>query len=413
MLLPMLLVGRAIAASTGGVADHERFVVFPEDRTQAPEASYEGSFGGAPVPHWEITLPGGRLNAAAHTERTRPVVVGDEVLVGSAGGRALYRLSRHNGSVKGTYPAGNSVESAPVVVDDRVYFADTGGVAWAYELDGDLLWSRATGAPILVQPTVHDGVVYVTNVDDLAVALDANDGDLLWQYQRRADLTREAELALYAAPPAVVVEDLVLLGFSDGALVALDRARGDVLWDRRIGEGRYPDLVAAPVVWGTDVYASGYFEPLVALDLATQNVRWRLDHGAANAVAIGTETEPALVYHPGTDGKLRAVVALTGAVRWTWDSATTGAVTTPVLTPAGLLIGSSEGGLWLLDPESGEIRWTYDRALLDGVTSTPTIDGRQLLFVTNAGRLYSMLAPMQDREADAGVGWLGWRRAAR
>ena len=209
----------------------------------------------------------------------------------------------------------------------------------------------------------------------------------------------------------MVVEGVVLLGFSDGSLVALDRARGDVLWDRRIGEGRYPDLVAAPVVWRTDVYASGYFEPLVAIDLGTQNVRWRLDHGAANAVAIAGEAEPALVYHPGTDGKLRAVVALTGAVRWTWDSATTGALTTPLLTPAGLLVGSSEGGLWLLDGESGETLWTYDEKLLDGVTSTPTLDGRQLLFVTNAGRLYSMVVPARRTEAD-GAGWLGWRRAA-
>jgi outer membrane protein assembly factor BamB len=396
----MLLLG-AIAAALADDPDRERFVIFPEDPPRPLPATFEGAFDDAPAPHWSARLPGGRLNAANHTERTRPVVVGEGILVGSAAGDALYMLSRRDGSLIRSYPAANSVESGATVVGDLVYFADSGGVIWCYRLDGSFVWKHESDAPILVSPTVQDGRLYITTVDDLALALDAGSGALVWQYQRKPDPTREAELALYAAPPAVPVRNAVLFGFSDGAIVGLDAASGDVVLDRRVGEGRYPDLVAAPVVHGSDIFASGYFEPLVALDVATQNVRWRIDAGAANAPVIDESTGAPVLYHPGTDGKLRAIVALTGAEMWTLNSGTTGALTTPVVTPAGMILASSEGGLWLIDPVSGDVNWTYaEPVLLGGISSAPTVDGRQLLVVTNDGYIHSLLVPEKQQAED-------------
>ena len=371
---------------------------FMEPLTLPSAEKYAGSFDLAPVTHWSIDLPGRPLNSSSHTERTRPVVVGDEVLVGSAKGRGLYRLSRHNGTLLGEYPADSSVESEPLVFDGLVFFADTAGSVWCYLLEGDEVWQFSTGAPVLVRPTVHDGVLYVTNVDDLALALDAATGELLWRYQRKPDATRVAELSLYAAPPAVIVDDLVLLGFSDGALVALDRESGAPRWERQVGEGLYPDLVAQPVVVGTDVLVSGYSEPLVAVDLASQNVRWRMEYGSAAQLGVSDDGGPLVtVFHPGTDGVLRSVVALTGAEKWAWDSGTGGALTTPVQTDFGLLIGSSDGGLYALDPNTGRELWRFRQDfLLEGVTAAPSVVGRQLLFTTNAGKLYSMLAPAES-----------------
>ncbi len=101
-----------------------------------------------------------------------------------------------------------------------------------------------------------------------------------------------------------------------------------------------------------------------------------------------------ILYHPGTDGKLRAVVALTGAEMWSWDSGTGGALTRATLTPAGLLLSSSAGGVYLVDPDTQETVWSYrGPELLTGVTSAPMVAGRQMLFVTNAGYLHSMLSP--------------------
>jgi outer membrane protein assembly factor BamB len=381
----LLFAGISLA---GIGADHEPF--------EPPAALYPGQFDGPPASHWQRRLPGRVVNSASHAERTRPTVHGGVLLIGAAGGKGLYMLSRRDGGLIRTLPANGSVESEAAIFEDKVYFSDTAGMTWCYTIEGEKVWSHQSGAPILVRPTVADGRVYLTNVDDLAVALDASTGDLVWRYQRQKDFMREAELALYAAPPALVLDELVVLGFSDGSLVTVNRETGDQVWDRRVGEGRYPDLVAAPTAHGQDIYSSGYFRPLVAIDQTSHNIRWRQDIGAANSPVIDDSGAATILFHPGTDGKLRAIVTLTGAEKWTWNSGTTGALTSPVITPAGLLVGSSEGSLYLVDKESGAQLWRYhEEVRLEGIAAPPVVAGRQLLFVTNAGNLYSMLVPKE------------------
>lgn len=397
MIGTLLLAGLALAARPA--TDQHRDLEARFDRgLGVPPATWPGPFDRAPVAHWAVPLPGDSPVASARTERTRPVVVGGDLYVGSAAGEALYRLSRRDGSVLQSYPASASVQAEPLIADDRVYFTDTGGSTWCYATDGTLVWEHQGGAPILVRPTLDGGRLYVTNVDGLAVALDAATGALVWRYQRPPDLTREAELTLYAAPPAVVADGTAYLGFSDGYVVAADAARGDILWEKSVGEGTYPDLVAAPVVLDGVLFASGYFAPFAAVDTGTQNEQWKLPYGAAHAPLLAWRGEEAVLYHPGTDGVLHAVVARTGEVLWEWDSGTHGALTTPVLTDAGLFLGSSAGQVYLVDPSTGVRTWEYhERVRLQGVSSPPTVDGRQVLFVTSAGQLHSLIVPAPTR----------------
>lgn len=389
-MISLLLVSIALA---GGPFDNDARSAYPEHPSTTTE-QYEGAFDRPPVPHWVKRLPGKRLNSAAHTERARPVLRGGYAYVGSAAGDALYQLDRRSGRIVQRFPAAASVESEPVVLEDRLYFTDTGGRTWCYALSGEEIWSHDSKAPILVRPTVHEGTVYVTNVDDLALALDADTGELRWRYQQRADLDRQAELALYAAPPAVVLDDDVLVGFSEGSLVALDREHGDVEWSLRVGEGRYPDIVAEPTTWHADIFASGYFEPLLAIDRETRDVRWRIDAGSAAAPLVHEDGDATMLFHPGTDGKLRAIRVTSGDEVWSWQSDDDAALTTPVWTTAGLVVGSAQGSLTLLAPDDGSVVWRFRPTFnLEGVSVAPAIDGRQILFVTNAGKLYSFLVP--------------------
>jgi outer membrane protein assembly factor BamB len=366
-------------------------------------APWGGEFDRPPAFEWRVRLPGPRMNAATHAEWSDPVLHGDIVLVGSAAGRALYALSRDDGSVIREFPAENSVESSATAAGDRVWFGDTGGNTYCYDLDdGELVWQHDGNAPILVAPVVvPDGSkVLVTNIDDLAVSLDAVTGELLWQYRSKRDLTRQAELTLYAAPRAEIRDDLAVLGFSSGVVVAVDLETGEERWKRGVGEGRYPDIVADPVTVGTDLYTSGYYRPLVAIDLPSHNVRWRVDAGAAHAVAVDEDAGgQVMLYHPGSDGILRAVVALTGAELWSWNSGSSGALTTPLITDAGLLVASSETSIWLVDPVTGETVWRWHEPwMLQGISADPAIEGRQAMFVTNAGFLYSLIVPRPSPE---------------
>jgi outer membrane protein assembly factor BamB len=357
---------------------------------------FEGTFSQPPVPHYTVPLPG---SGASRAERTRPVVVGASILVGSAVGEALYELDRGSGTVQRRYPASASVDAEPLVVGNRIFFGDTGGKVWSYELGKDEpVWTYDTAAPVLVRPALSDGRIFVSNVDDLTVALDAVDGTMLWRHKQRSIGRRRAELSLYAAPPPIVVGDTVYAGYHDGTLVALSAETGDPRWTLPVGEGRYPDLVAAPTPWENLLFASGYFEPLLAIDAATHKVVWSLPHGAADEAIVVQRSDGPLLLHPGTDGKLRGIRPRTGEVVWTWDSGDSAALVEPVPTPLGVIVGSTTGTLWAIDPDTGEATWRYSPAVvLEGLAAAPWVDGRQLVFATNGGRLYSLLSPSPER----------------
>lgn len=368
------------------------FQAEPPARDSGALQALEGRLDQAPVPHWQRRLPGVPISAFTHTERSRPVSDGDSLFLGSASSSELLQMSRTTGEVLAVYPAGAPVQSEAILLPDgKVLFADTGGYTWCYEVGSDEpLWSHFGGAPIGSAPTVQGAQVFVSNVDDVVYALSVHDGSLSWRYARPADPTRSSELTLYGAPGPAVAGRLLLAGFSDGAVVALDIEDGEVNWERRVGEGRYPDVIATPLVDEGDVFVGGYSEPLVSFDAATRNVRWRLDVGsAAPPLLVGD-----ILYHGATDGKLRRIDRATGGVVWTWESGTTGALTQPQLTDAGLLVASSDGSLYLLEPETGVELWRYDPGyVLTGITVAPLVIGRQLVAVTNAGRVLSMLSP--------------------
>ncbi|MCB9791821.1 MAG: PQQ-binding-like beta-propeller repeat protein [Alphaproteobacteria bacterium] len=363
-------------------------------------------FDGVPSLQWERRLPGAPLSAATHTERAPPVVAGDSVYLGFATASALVEFRRANGEELRRFEAKAPVQSAPVLDEDHVWFADSAGYTWCYNREGgEALWSHFGGAPIASKPLLANGLVLVASVDDVVYALDADSGELEWRYERPADPTRTADLTLFGAPDPVVSEaGEALLGFSDGALVAISVLSGEVLWERRVGEGRYPDIIGTPLVVGREAYVGGYSKPLVSFDLNSRTVRWRVDAGSASQPLLVGDT----LYHGGTDGKLRAVHRVNGDVLWTWDSETTGALSRPQLTETGLLVSSSDGSLYLVDPETGEQTWTYDPGyLLDGITAAPVVVGRQVLVVTNAGRLLSLVVPVQHAESKKAWGLFG------
>ena len=361
-------------------------------------STFPGVFRQPPVPHWSARLPGGRLNAATHTERARPVVDGSSIFVGSASGDALYEVSRTNGTVIREFPAASSVESEPILAGNLILFADTGGVTWAYERDGSLRWRHDSAAPVLVRPTLDEGrgTLYITNVDDLVVALDATTGELQWQHQQKPDLSRRTALSLYGAPPAVLLDGEVLVGFSDGSIVGLEAETGEVAWQQRVGEGAYPDVIAEPAVLKDVILSSGYFEPLVALEREDRTVRWRMPYGAAaGSTLVTVPSGETWLLHPGTDGVLRAIETANGLVVWSWgEDREQGALSRPTIAGDHVLIGDAEGTVTMLQLTDGQEVWSHEpRYHLSGVTVAPTVDGRQLVFVTNAGFLVSMLSP--------------------
>ncbi len=361
-------------------------------QTQSAWAEEE-TFDGPPILDWRIEIPGPRMAAATHTELGTPVIHGDHIYLGSAADDALLVIHREDGRLIRRLTAAAPVQSAPVIRGDRLYFSDGSGTTWCYPLEGDAaIWSHNGGAPILATPQIHGDRVLVSNLANVLVALDRTSGELLWRHAQKLDPKRANELQLYGAPQPYVLGDEVLAGFSDGTLSGIDLETGVLRWQRRVGEGTYPDIIAPPIEVGDQLVLAAYSEPLVGLDPSTRNIRWRLDVGGAYPAVVGDD--PSRVFHGGVDGILRALVVDSGSELWTWDSETGASLTQPLFTEAGLLVASSGGSIYLVDPVQGELLWTWDPGYrLSGFSASLVIEGRQAIAVSNAGYVMSFIVP--------------------
>ncbi len=371
--------------------------VAPSDRGPA---DFSGAFAEAPVLTWRTELPGEPVPSATHTELGAPLLHGDHVYVGSAGSEALHVLDRRTGQVVDAYAAHAPVQSRPVIVDEVLYFSDAGGTTWAYVLGDDTpRWKHESGAPILGSPTLQEDMVYISNLDNVVVALKRVSGELEWRYAHRLDATRSVELELYGAPSPEPAGELLLAGFSDGRLVGLDIVSGEPQWQRTIGEGAYPDLIAPAVATDDAALVSGFSEPLLVLDLEGRAVRWRQEVGGPQVPTVLDLPQGKTIFHGGVDGELRRIDLRTGEVAWSWDSGTGTALSTPVPTEAGMLVAASGGALYLVDPESGGLSWAW-RPMFhsSGITATPAVEGRQAVVVTNAGYIMSFVSPAAPAE---------------
>ncbi len=373
----------------------------------APEA-----FDAPPVLLWAVDLPGLPQSTATRSEPAEPVVLGDRIYVGYSGQSALLVLGREDGRLVGTFPARAPVASAPIVHDGRVWFSDTAGYTFCYKLDQlgtatpTPAWSHYSGAPIVSGPTEAGDALFIANVDDTVYSLDQSTGALRWRHAHRLDASRSGSLELFGAAPPVIVGDTVWVGFSDGFIAGLKRETGDELTNMLVGEGSYPDVIAAPYVSRsgavTTLVAAGFSGPLVSVDPDSRVVRWRLDSGTGSEML----EHDGMLYIGGSDGKLRAVVIRTGELKWTWDPGVGGTVGTPVWTDAGLLVGAGEGAAYLVSIGNGKTLWTFDPGvLITGIAAPPAVVGRTAFIVTNAGRLYALRVPVQRSEPQ-GVPWV-------
>src|SRR5262245_48570902 len=100
-----------------------------------------------------------------------------------------------------------------------------------------MAWSR--GLPAGTQestPIVYRGVMYVMAPGASIQALNATNGDLIWEYERKYAqnvVTRSAR-----SKSLGIYEDMIYFGAPDGYLIALDAQTGKLRWETKVDEGQ-------------------------------------------------------------------------------------------------------------------------------------------------------------------------------
>ncbi len=195
----------------------------------------------------------------------------------------------------------------PTVRGDRVY-AQGADYGTFYALDaatGGVEWQAEVGGYVESAPTVLDGVVYLTVINQ-AYAFDEATGELIWSVNTEEFPAKDF--------PALVVDGIYYLAPND-YVYGLDAATGEELWSYESYE-----LSAAPVVADGVLYAASVAEYLFALNALTGEELWTTPTEDFPLYALSVVD--GVLYGQIYEGFLVAVDAEDGAILpWDFESA--------------------------------------------------------------------------------------------
>lgn len=303
-------------------------------------------------------------------------------------------------TVRWRAPTGDKkVHSSPAVVNGTVYVGSMNGRMFAFDAaTGDERWSFETGGPVQGSPAVAGGVVYVTSRDGWLYALAAETGAVRWKY---------ASDAIFAYSSPTVARGVVFVAAYDGKVHAVDAATGKKKWAVTLHEDDpHQPLTAlggridsSPTVAQGKVIVGGP-GGLYALRIQDGSQVWNLStagHAESGAVESSPAFADGVVYVGANDGKLRAVTAGTGEVRWVFN-ASDGIYSSPAVADGVVHVGSLDGHVYAVDAETGAARWSFKTGAT--VYASPAVTGGVVYIGSDDDHLYAL---------DAATGALVWK----
>jgi alcohol dehydrogenase (cytochrome c) len=252
------------------------------------------------------------------------------------------------------------------------------------------VWSMHDGsAANEPSPLVHNGIIYLPNVDNIVQALDARTGDLIWETRVRPGGSQGGGTG--AMRNLAIYQDKILVATTDAHLVALNARTGETVWDSIIadtskgyGNSSGPVVINGKILQGLggcDRYKTkdsdqGCF--ITAFDPSNGKVLWRFNTEARvgetggdtwgnvpNMLRAGAETWITGSYDPELDLTYWGV-----AQPKPWVQASRGTGTGAALySSATLALHPNDGKLaWYFQHVPGEsldLDEVYERVLVD------------------------------------------------
>jgi len=262
------------------------------------------------------------------------------------------------------------------------------GVLIVFDADGKQRWKVQVSSEVLSAPAVGQGLVIVRSVDNRIAAYDAETGSRRWVAQRTAP-----PLTLRTAPGIVISGPTAYVGMPGGRLLALAVANGGPRWEMAVGDPRgttelerIADVAGTPVVSGRDVCAVAYQGRVACFDAVTGTPRWGKDFSSDVGVAVDERN----VYATEDRGTVSAFLRDSGSGIWRNDKLANRRLSTPAAVNRIVAVGDTQGYVHFLSREDGAF---VARVATDGsslTAATPLVDGRNVIFQTQAGTLVAL-----------------------
>jgi len=184
---------------------------------------------------WKLRVPGGRPLAT-------PAVVDGLLYVGGGfGSHEFYALNAQTGEIVWGFKTGDDGPTAAVVAEGCVAYNTESCTLYVHDAkSGNVLWHRWLGDPLMSQPAIADGrlfMAYPGGVTHHLVAFGLKTGKVLWD--------RKIAAEVISAP--VVEGDSIYAATCDGTLYRFDAEKGTPHWARACQATSAPVIVDGKV----------------------------------------------------------------------------------------------------------------------------------------------------------------------
>jgi outer membrane protein assembly factor BamB len=273
------------------------------------------------------------------------------------------------------------------------------GLATLVALDlatGKEKWRADLGVPGRSAPTIADGRVFVTTIDDRLFAYSAADGHQLWTHQAATPVT-----AMLGRPAPAYYRGLVVAGFGSGELAALRADSGSVVWTDGLGasQGRatVADFLAirgAPVIANGLVYAISMGGLLVCNDVPAGRRVWERQVAGEDIPYLAGDW----MFVVSAEQQIASVNINDGRISWItqlprWEDPDKRKKTLtwygPLLVSDRLIVSGTNDDALSVSPYTGEILGHI--TLSDAAAPfAPVVAGGTVLLVANDARLMAL-----------------------
>lgn len=170
---------------------------------------------------WKVKIPGGRPLAT-------PAVVGGTIFIGGGfGSHEFYALDSHTGKRRWTFKCGDDGPTAAVAAEGCVAYNTESCTIYIHDLKtGKVLWHKWLGDPLMSQPAIGAGKVFMAypgKGGHRLAAFELRTGKRIW----------EQPIAGEVITAPVVAGAWLVAATVDGTLYRFDLATGKVIWSKK------------------------------------------------------------------------------------------------------------------------------------------------------------------------------------
>jgi outer membrane protein assembly factor BamB len=316
-----------------------------------------------------------------------PALAGDAVYAASRDG-SVTRLDAASGAVRWSEATERKLSGGVGASAGTVAVATEEGEVIALEAaSGKLRWRARVSSEVLAPPAVGEGLVVVRSLDNRIFAFGEQDGKRRWVYQRAA-----ASLIVRSPAGVAIAGDTLYAGFSGGKLLALALATGNVRWEATVAvpKGateleRVTDVVGEPAVQGSEVCAAAYQGRVACYEAASGRQVWGRDLSSATGVSLDAR----YAFVSDDRGSVLAFDRSNGRSVWKQDRLAHRQLSLPAGGADAVAVGDLEGYVHFLSRESGDFVARYSTG--GGPVRVPLLRlASGVLVQTQGGDLYAL-----------------------